>query len=133
MDKRQLMTAFNNHLMEFCQDVIKIFPENYDLQTAYKFLEGLKKINPKKIIELWYQKIYLKYKEEIANNDFAFFEDKDYKGDFDPTNSVTTRILTVINQFRSSVKNSSIENKMKALKYGQNLNRLCEFYFDKTS
>ena len=69
----------------------------------------------------------------FMRNDFAFFEDKDYKSDFDPTNSVTTRILTVINQFRSSVKNSSIENKMKALKYGQNLNRLCEFYFDKTS
>ena len=46
MDKRQIMTAFNNHLMEFCQEVIKIFPENYNLQTAYKFLESLKRYNP---------------------------------------------------------------------------------------
>ena len=51
MNKRQIMTAFNNHLMEFCQEVIKIFPENYNLQTAYKFLESLKRFNPKKIIE----------------------------------------------------------------------------------
>tara|TARA_Y100001958_G_C20679900_1_gene195223 strand:+ start:91 stop:483 length:393 start_codon:yes stop_codon:yes gene_type:complete len=129
MDKRQIMTAFNNHLMEFCQEVIKLFPENYNLQTAYKFLESLKRYNPKKIIEMWHLKIYSKYKEQIENNDFAFFEDKDYQSDFDPNNSVTIRILNVINEIRTSVKNSSKENKMKALKYGQNLNRLCELYF----
>jgi hypothetical protein len=129
MDKRQIMTAFNNHLMEFCQEVIKIFPENYNLQTAYKFLESLKRYNPKKIIEMWHLKIYSKYKEQIKNNDFAFFQDKDYQNDFDPQNSVTNKILNVINEIRTSVKNSSEENKMKALKYGQNLNRLCELYF----
>lgn len=129
MDKRQIMTAFNNHLMEFCQDVTKIFPENYNLQTAYKFLESLKRYNPKKIIEMWHSKIYSKYKDQIKNNDFAFFEDKDYQNDFDPDNSVTNKILNVINEIRTSVKNSSEENKMKALKYGQNLNRLCELYF----
>jgi len=133
MNKQQIMTAFNNHLMDFCQEVIKIFPENYNLQTASKFLESLKRYNPRKIIEMWHLKIYSKYKEQMQNNDFAFFEDKDYRNDFDPQNSVTSKILNVINEIRTSVKNSSEENKMNALKYGQNLNRLSELYFGETS
>ena len=38
-----LLKAFNNHLMEFLDDVIRIFPENLDIKTGKTFAEGLKK------------------------------------------------------------------------------------------
>ena len=36
-----LLKAFNNHFLEFIEDVIKIFPENLDIMTAKTFLEGM--------------------------------------------------------------------------------------------
>jgi hypothetical protein len=130
MDKKGILTAFNNHLLEMCREIMNLFPENYNLKTCYKFIETLKSVNPRKIIDQWHVNIYHKYKEEIKTNDFSFFENKDYNDDLDVKNPISMKIISIITEIRSSVKNSSETNKLKALHYAQNLNKLCDLYFE---
>ena len=48
-----LIKVFNEHLIDFLDDVISIFPENTDLQTGQTFIIGIKKVNPKSLIKIW--------------------------------------------------------------------------------
>ena len=45
-----ILSAFNNHLIEFIDDIITIFPENKNLKITRTALEAWKRINPKSII-----------------------------------------------------------------------------------
>ncbi len=76
-----LIKAFNNHLLEFIEDVITIFPDNADIRTSKTFLEGIKKVNPKKIIVYWNSYIVSLYDAQITEGDLNFFINKDYDQD----------------------------------------------------
>tara|TARA_B100000683_G_scaffold130619_1_gene127882 strand:- start:749 stop:1126 length:378 start_codon:yes stop_codon:yes gene_type:complete len=120
-----LLKAFNNHLLEFIEDVIRIFPENLDIKTGKTFIEGVKRVNPKKIITYWRDNILNLYEEEISNGDITFFVNKDYKNDV----GTEAQTLKVLEDIRKLVKNTSQENKDKAMKYIQNLTKICKLYF----
>ena len=60
-----LVKVFNNHLLEFIDDVIRIFPNNIDLKTGKTFVEGVKKINPKSLIKIWKTSVVDLYKKQI--------------------------------------------------------------------
>ena len=120
-----LLKAFNNHLLEFIEDVIRIFPENLDIKTGKTFIEGVKRVNPKKIITYWRDNILKLYETEITNGDITFFINKDYKNDI----GTETQSLKVLEDIRKLVKNTSQENKDKAMKYIQNLTKICKLYF----
>ncbi len=120
-----LLKAFNNHLLEFIEDVIRIFPENLDIKTGKTFIEGVKRVNPKKIITYWRDNILNLYEEEITNGDITFFVNKDYKNDV----GTEAQTLKVLEDIRSLVRNTSQENKDKAMKYIQNLTKICKLYF----
>ena len=49
-----LLTAFNDHFMEFVNAIVERFPEDLDLVTSKNFLELAKKSNPKMIIKVFY-------------------------------------------------------------------------------
>ena len=68
-----ILKLFNNHLIEFISDVISIFPKNLDLKTGLTFVEGIKKVNPKKLIQVWKINVVDIYKTQIAKNNFDFF------------------------------------------------------------
>jgi len=120
-----LLKAFNNHLLEFIEDVIRIFPENLDIKTGKTFIEGVKRVNPKKIITYWRDNILNLYEEEITKGDITFFINKDYKNDI----GTETQSLKVLEDIRTLVRNTSQENKDKAMKYIQNLTKICKLYF----
>ena len=120
-----LLKAFNNHLLEFIEDVIRIFPENLDIKTGKTFIEGVKRVNPKKIITYWRDNILNLYEEEITNGDITFFINKDYKNDI----GTERQTLKVLEDIRTLVRNTSQENKDKAMKYIQNLTKICKLYF----
>jgi len=127
MDKKTILRAFNNHFLEFGDDLIRIFPNDYDLKTAYTFIEGLKKVNPKKIIEVWNNWILEHYKIEIDNGDFAFFENKDYTYDLGENNG---KLFTAVENFKNKCSMLDKKNKDKSMKYVQNLSKLCEIYYN---
>ena len=64
-----LLKLFNSHLLEFLDDVISIFPNNLDLKTGKTFIEGIKKVNPKKLIEIWKYNIVDIYDDEMESRD----------------------------------------------------------------
>jgi len=127
MDKKTILKAFNNHFLEFVDDLITIFPNDYDLKTAYTFIEGLKKVNPKIIIDIWNSWILEHYKIEIDNGDFTFFENKDYTYDLGESNS---RLLNAVENFKNKCSQLDKKNKNKSMKYVQNLSTLCEIYYN---
>ena len=121
-----LLKAFNNHLLEFVEDVIRIFPENLDIKTGKTFIEGIKRVNPKKIITYWNDNILKLYETEISQGDITFFVNKDYRNDI----GTEVQSLKVLEDIRNLVKGTTKENKEKAMKYIQNLTKLCKLYFN---
>ena len=124
-----LLKAFNNHFLEFIEDVIKIFPENLDIMTAKTFLEGIMKVNPKLLCEYWYNWIGSQYAQKIENEDIDFFINKDYNNDL-ANDWKTGKIYNAIENLRSAIKNISVENQKKAMKYVNNLTKLSNLYFN---
>ena len=121
----ELLKLFNNHLLEFIEDVIRIFPENLDIKTGKTFIEGVKRVNPKKIITYWRDNILALYENEITEGDITFFINKDYRNDI----GTETQSLKVLEDIRKLVKGTTQENKEKAMKYIQNLTKICKLYF----
>ncbi len=120
-----VLKAFNNHLLEFIEDVIRIFPTNLDIKTGKTFIEGVKRVNPKKIITYWKNNILALYETEILEGDITFFVNKDYRNDI----GVEVQTLKVLEDIRGLVRETTQDNKDKAMKYIQNLTKLCKLYF----
>ena len=120
-----LLKAFNNHLLEFVEDVIRIFPENLDIKTGKTFIEGIKRVNPKKIITYWRDNILNLYEREITEGDISFFINKEYRNDI----GTEAQSLKVLEDIRKLVRETTQENKEKAMKYIQNLTKICKLYF----
>ena len=122
-----IIGAFNNHFVEFLEDVHTIFPEDKQIKTAKSALLMLKKANPSAIVKIWKIHITGKYREEILNGDISFFLNKDYSDDLQGNNNQNT-IMESINRLRDPIRNMGEENQKKAMKYIQNLTKISELY-----
>ena len=90
-----ILKAFTNHLVEFADEIKKVFPGDPDLRTGIIFLKGLIKINPKTIIQGWKECVNDPYKEKILAGDVGYFINKDYSSDLQGSNN-QGRVLMVI-------------------------------------
>jgi hypothetical protein len=61
--------AFNTQLIRFFEGLSEIFPEERDIKLAIEAIQGLKKINPKMILELFYENVYKPMSEPIKRED----------------------------------------------------------------
>jgi accessory colonization factor AcfC len=119
-----ILTAFNDHFVEFISDIQLVFPDDVDLLTAKNSLIMIRKANPKMIIKIWKSHIVDKYTKQIEDGDLTFFMDKDYSNDI----SGNEKIMEGINRMREPIKNMSKDNQDKSMKYIQNLTKLCAIY-----
>ena len=122
-----VLKAFCNHLIEFLEDVIRVFPENLDIRTGKTFIEGIKRVNPRRLLVLWKECVLDLYEEQINEGNLAFFINKNYTSDLGE--SGTDKGKQIIEDLRFLVKGASIESQHKAMKYIQNLTKLCKLYF----
>jgi hypothetical protein len=122
-----ILSAFNNHFLEFVQDILTIFPDNHDLKKAKAGLEMLKKANPRIIIQFWKTYIVEHYDNQIENGDISFFLDKDYTKDIQ-NNGADNKILTSIEKIRAPIKDMGKENQAKCMEYIQNLTKISKMY-----
>ena len=118
-----ILTAFNDHFMDFLNDIQSVFPEDSDILTAKNGLIAIRKANPKMIVKIWKTFIADKYRSEIASGDISFFINKDYSEDVVNSNG-SDKIMEAINRLRQPVKNMTHENQAKSMKYIQNLTKL---------
>ena len=119
-----ILSAFNDHFVEFISDIQLVFPDDVDLLTAKNSLMMVRKANPKMIIKIWKTHIVDKYAKQIENGDLTFFMEKDYSNDI----SGNEKIMEGINRMREPIKNMSKDNQDKSIKYIQNLTKLCLIY-----
>ena len=118
-----ILTAFNDHFMDFLNDIQSVFPNDSDILTAKNGLIAIRKANPKMIVKIWKTFIADKYKDEIVSGDISFFINKDYSGDIANSNN-SDKIMESINRLREPVKNMTPEDQAKTMKYIQNLTKL---------
>jgi hypothetical protein len=61
--------AFNTQLIRFFQELHETYPEERDIKLALDAIEGIKKINPKMILDLFYEHVYRDLHEGISRED----------------------------------------------------------------
>jgi len=120
---KNILSAFNDHFVDFVSDIQNVFPEDADVLTAKNSLLAIRKANPKLIVKIWNSYIVAKYKSEIESGDISFFINKDYSDDFSVAQN-SDKIMEGINRLRDPVKQMSPENQAKTMKYIQNLTKL---------
>ena len=120
-----ILTAFNDHFLEFLNDVQSVFPEDADILTAKNALIAIRKANPKMIVKIWKGFIADKYRNQILAGDIGFFITKDYSSDV-ATASGSDKIMESIDRLREPVRNMGPENQAKVMKYIQNLTKLSD-------
>jgi hypothetical protein len=122
-----ILTAFNDHFMEFVSDIQRVFPDDHDILSSKNAFITVRKINPKLFIRVWSEYVVGKYRAEIEAGNIDYFINKDYTQDvLDSPNS--KKIITGIDRLRNPVKEMDDENKKKAMQYIQNLTKLCTLY-----
>lgn len=129
LDKSTILKVFNEHFVEFIEDIASIFPDENDLIIAKNYLLLMKKTNPKLLINIFYNNIFLKYNDKFEQNDMDYFIEKDYQEDF-TENKNSAKIIQSIDHLRSSIKNMNEQNKTKTIKYLQNLCKLSNSYIN---
>ena len=51
MDKSQILKGFNDHFVEFVEDVERVFPDDDDISTAKASFIQMRKANPRLVIK----------------------------------------------------------------------------------
>jgi accessory colonization factor AcfC len=120
-----ILTAFNDHFLDFINDIQSVFPEDVDILTAKNALVAIRKANPKMIVKIWRTFIADKYREQIQAGDISFFLDKDYSNDVANSQN-SDKIMESINRLREPIRNMGPENQSKVMKYIKNLTKLSE-------
>tara|TARA_R110002074_G_scaffold325600_1_gene495906 strand:- start:819 stop:1208 length:390 start_codon:yes stop_codon:yes gene_type:complete len=127
MNKADILSGFNNHLNEFFNDVVIIFPDNLDIKVAQTSLSTMRKANPRLIVSIWKEHIVNKYEKEINEGNIDFFLQKDYNNDLNSADNAST-ILEKINSLKEPIRNMGQDNLTKTITYIQNLTKLCNLY-----
>jgi hypothetical protein len=126
-DKQLFLRTFNTHLFELLDDVIRILPDNLDIQTAKTSFWAIKKANPTIIIKAWYSYIYVPYNETIVKADLEFFLQKDYTSDLANVSN-SSDVIKIVNSLKDPLSKLNEREKQIILEYFQNLNKLSALY-----
>ena len=127
MDKSQILKGFNDHFVEFVEDVERVFPDNNDISTAKETFIQMRKANPRLVIKAFNEYFLNKYRTEIESGNIDFFINKDYNTDLSVVGD-SEYILKKIDVLRNPVKNMKEEDQNKVIQYIQNLSKLCDIY-----
>ena len=129
MDKTQILSAFNDHFMQFVQDVQLVFPDNSDIATVSLALGKLRKANPRLLIMSFKEHVVSGYRTEIEKGDINFFINNDYQKDLNNIGvGSSNQILEKIDCLRGPVREMNKSEQDKVMKYMQNLLKLSDMY-----
>ena len=127
MDKSQILKGFNDHFVEFVEDVERVFPDDNDISTVKESFIQMRKANPRLVIKAFNEYFLNKYRSEIESGNIDFFIKKDYNTDLSVVGD-SDYILKKIDVLRNPVKNMNEEDQNKVIRYIQNLSKLCDIY-----
>ena len=130
MSNSNILRAFLNHFDEYIEDILRVYPDNTKFLKCKLYFEGIKKTNPRLIIQTWKSMVVDVYREKIEAGDVTFFITKDYSVD---TNGISNAdaVSKGIEEIRTTIQTLGPENINMAMKYVQNLTKLCDLYYPK--
>ena len=73
MEKKHIVKAFNEHIIDLYDDLKSIFPKNNDVRAGKTMVETFAKFNHKKMIASWNTYITKRYGDKIDAGDDDFF------------------------------------------------------------
>ncbi len=123
----QYLRAFNDHFMEFVDDIERVFPNDVDIVAAKMALITIRKSNPKILITTFKECVAKPYKDEIENGNIDFFINKDYGNDLGEGQEANA-ILDKIDSLRGPIRQMREKELENIVVYIQNLTRLCYLY-----
>ena len=113
MENKSMLTAFNNIIISFLEDLIETYPEENDFKVFKNGILTLKKYNPRKVLN--YFKLYTEqYKEQIVTKDINFFINTDSNK---LTNTQDNYIIQIIDKLKNYWIEMSENNKEKIWEY----------------
>jgi len=63
-----LLSAFTTQIVQFFEELAVTIPEEKDIKMALEAIKGAKKINPRLILELFHEHIYMDLNQAIRDN-----------------------------------------------------------------
>jgi uncharacterized membrane protein YobD (UPF0266 family) len=118
------LTAFNNLIFKFTDDLIDTFPEENDFKVYRRALTILKSANAKSMCIIFKNYSHI-YKGKILVKDETFFMHNEYS-EIKHANEDENTVEQVINKLKVYWKELSIENKEKIWKYLETLIKLSD-------
>jgi hypothetical protein len=108
------LSAFNNLILKFNDDLIVVFPEENDFKVYRRGIEFLISSNAKKACNLFKINTF-NYRQKIIDRDVSFFlKDASYS---DVVNTKDEGIILIINKLKNYWTDLSIENQKKIWDY----------------
>ena len=127
MDKNNIISLFNTQITSFINDLILVYPNDNDLYTFKTSIKMLLLYDEKKVINMFKEFVYSKYKVQIENRDSEFFLQNDYEDILEQTKTDTPEItVQLINKIKTYWLSMSDKNKEVVWKYFTVLIKLCE-------
>lgn len=127
IDKSSILKAFNTLFFDFIDDIIRIFPENKDIQVSREFFMTAKSANPTSLLKAWLTYVYTPYANIIDSGNIDFFFEKNYADDLQILANAQ-KIMKAIDTIREPVKNMTGVNKAHSMEYIQKLSKLSTMY-----
>jgi hypothetical protein len=117
------LTAFNNLVIKFNDDLITTFPEENDFKVYKRGIMMLNMANAKKICSL-YKNYMILYRTKIEENDESFFLTNDYTEIVN--NSKSEGVEGIIQKLKNYWTSLSVVNKVKIWEYLNSLIKLSD-------
>jgi hypothetical protein len=96
-----LSSTFNQQFSTLFKLIQTNLPNNTEITKAVKYMDDLRRVNPRIAIVMWKQFVVIPYGERICAGDIDFFLTKDYTSDLSTIPGITDRdkqkIMDVIN------------------------------------
>lgn len=118
---QSFLGAFNNQLLRFFEELAESYPEEKSIHMALEAIQATKKINPKLILDLFYDNVYRDCHEWIENEDeqIIVFAKKKIKNEY---NEMSIALLI----FDKYWPEMTLNNQAAIWKYLKVLCVLCE-------
>ena len=117
------LTAFNNLVIKFNEDLIDVFPEENDFKVYKRGIMMLNSANAKKICKL-YKEYMILYRNKIIDKDETFFVNNNYTEIV--SNSNSEGVESIILKLKHYWGNLSTSNKEKVWDYLNSLIKLSD-------
>ena len=131
MEKKHIVKAFNEHIIDLYDDLKIIFPKNNDVRAGKTMVETFSKFNRKKMISSWHTYITNKYGEKIDAGDDDFFLQHTFEEECAGyTGSSKQENMQWMEDLKKLWKQMNSENRSKTIKYFQNLTTMSRLYYN---